>query len=102
MAFYALTMTHPALVHPVLKEAFQKINDEAVRKKEEASRKCGVKVLVSSAAIPEHILFYVVEAPSPAAVQDYLKEAGIGYVKNLQIRQVRLGEEALTLSAVVQ
>jgi len=42
-----------------------------------------------------HLIFYIGEAPSQAAVEDYFKEIGFAFWNNVEIRQVKLVEDVL-------
>ena len=68
---------------------------EVVDKREEAAKKHGVKVLSAWTSTLDHLIFYVVEAPSQTAVEDYFREIGFAFWNNVEIRQVRLVEDVL-------
>jgi len=44
---------------------------------------------------PNHLIFYIVEAPSQTAVEDYFKEIGFAFWNDVEIRQVKLVEDVL-------
>jgi L-rhamnose mutarotase len=48
---------------------------EVVIKREEVAKKHGVKVLSAWTSVLEHLVFYIIEAPSQTAVEDYFKRA---------------------------
>jgi len=94
MPIYALNMTHSAAQCPVFNEDVRKKFREGFVKKEEVAEKHRVKVLVSCVAVLEHVIFYVVDAPSQSAVEEYLKEVALAFYNNVQIREVQFLEEA--------
>jgi len=42
-----------------------------------------------------HLIFYIVEAPSQPAVEDYFREIGFAFWNNVEIRQVRPVEDVV-------
>jgi hypothetical protein len=68
---------------------------EVVGKREEAAKKHGMKILSAWTSTLEHLVFYIVEAPSQAAVEDYFKEIGFAFWNNVEIRQVKPVEDVL-------
>ena len=96
MPIYALNMTHAAVSCPIFNEEVRKKYREAIAKREEVARKHNVRVLVACVAVFEHIIFHVLEAPSQSAVEEYVREVGLAFYNNIQIREVQLlDEEAL-------
>jgi hypothetical protein len=45
--------------------------------------------------ILEHLVFYIVEAPSQEAVENYFKDIGFAFWNTIEIRQVRPVEEII-------
>jgi hypothetical protein len=68
---------------------------EAVSKREEVAKKHGVKVVSAWTSVLEHLAFYIIEAPSQTAVEDYFKEIGFAFWNNVEIRQVRPVEDVI-------
>jgi hypothetical protein len=68
---------------------------EVVSKREEVAKKHGVKVLSAWTSVLEHLVFYIIEAPSQTAVEDYFKEIGFAFWNNVEIRQVRPVEDVI-------
>ena len=94
MPTYALNLNHSALSCPLFNEETMKKSREGVSKREEAARKYEVKVLIACVAVLEHLIFYVIDAPSQSAVERYFNEIGLAFYNNIQIREVQLLEEA--------
>jgi hypothetical protein len=60
-----------------------------LRKRSERKKKHGVNVLSSWTSILEHLVFYIVEASSQDAVEDYFKDIGFAFWNSIEIRQVK-------------
>jgi len=68
---------------------------EVVGKREEVARKHEVKVLSAYTSILDHLIFYVVEAPSQQAVENYFVEIGFAFWNSVEIRQARLVDDVI-------
>jgi hypothetical protein len=95
MSIFAVNMNHSATLCPLFNDETMKKFKESNRQKEQAAKKHDVKVLIACVAVLEHLIFYVVDAPSQSAVEEYLKEVGLAFYNNIQIREVQLLEEVL-------
>jgi hypothetical protein len=76
---------------------------EMLGKREEAwdrAKKHGVQVLSAWTSVLEHVIFYIVEASSQEAVEDYFKDIGFAFWNTIEIRQVRPVEDII--KAVVE
>jgi hypothetical protein len=94
MPIYAIEMSHASVSCPIFNADVGKKFKEGAAKREEAAKKYKVKVLASCVAVLEHWIFYLIEANSRSAVEDYLKETGWAFYNNVQIREVDTIEEA--------
>jgi len=94
MPFYAVNMTHPAASCPIFNDEVKKRYREGVARREELAKKYKIRVLTACVAVLEHVIFYVVEAPSQSAVEGYFTEIGFAFYNNVAIREVQLLEEA--------
>jgi hypothetical protein len=56
-----------------------------IGKREEAAKKHAIKVLSAWASVLDHLIFYIIEAPSQPAVEDYFKEIGFAFWNNIEI-----------------
>jgi hypothetical protein len=52
-------------------------------------------VLTAWTSILEHLVFYIVEASSQEAVEDYFKDIGFAFWNTIEIRQVKPVEEII-------
>jgi len=66
-----------------------------IGKREESAKRHGVKVLSAWTSVLDHLIFYIVEAPSQPAVEEYFKEIGFAFWNNFEIRLVKLVEDVL-------
>jgi hypothetical protein len=54
-----------------------------------------VGLLSAWTSILEHLVFYIVEASSQEAVEDYFKDIGFAFWNTIEIRQVKPVEEII-------
>jgi hypothetical protein len=93
MPAYAVNMKHSAESCPLFNDVSMNKFKEGMGRREESAKKHDVKVLTACAAVLEHLVFYVIEAPSQTAVEEYLKETGWAFFNDVQIREVQFVEE---------
>ena len=98
MPTFSVNMKHTVESCPMFNTEVKKKFKEAVGKREEAAKKHGIKVLSAWTSTMEHLTFYIVEAPSQSAVEDYFKEIGYAFWNTIEIRQVRLVEDVVRSS----
>jgi len=100
---FSVNMKHTAESCPMFNAEVKKRFKETLGKKEEAwdrAKKHGVQVLSAWTTMLEHAIFYIVEAPSQEAVEDYFKDIGFAFWNTIEIRQVRPVEDII--KAVVE
>ncbi|MCP8304026.1 MAG: hypothetical protein H3Z50_00930 [archaeon] len=95
MPTFSVNMKHTVESCPLFNPETKKKFKEVIGKRGEAAEKHGVKVLSAWTSILNHLIFYIVEAPSQKAVEDYFIEIGFAFWNNLEIRQVKLVEDVL-------
>lgn len=95
MPVFSVNMKHTVESCAMFNAEVRKKFKEAVGKREEAARKYGIKVLSAWTSTLEHLIFYIVEAPSQAAVEDYFKETGFAFWNDIEIRQVKAVEDVV-------
>jgi len=88
-------MRHTVESCPLFNAEVRKKFKEAVGKREEVAKKHGVKVLSAWTSVLEHLAFFIVEAPSQMAVEDYFKEIGFAFWNSVEIRQVKPVEDVI-------
>ena len=93
MPAYAVNMKHTAESCPLFSDATMNKFKEGMSRREESAKKHDVNVLTACAVLLEHLIFYVVEAPSQSAVEEYLKETGWACFNDVQIREVQFVED---------
>ena len=95
MPTFSVNMRHTVESCPLFNAEVKKKFKEVVSKREEVAKKHGVKVLSAWTSVLDHLIFYIVEAPSQMAVEDYFKEIGFAFWNNVEIRQVRPVEDVV-------
>jgi hypothetical protein len=92
---FSVNMTHTVESCPMFNAEVRKKFKEVVGKREEALPKHGLKVLSAWTSTLDHLVFYVVEAPTQNAIEDYFKEIGFAFWNNVEIRQVKPVEDVV-------
>jgi len=95
---FAVNMKHTAESCPLFNAEVKKRFKETLGKREEAwdrAKKHGVHVLTAWTSILEHLVFYIVAAPSQEAVENYFKDIGFAFWNTIEIRQVKPVEEII-------
>ncbi len=95
MPTFSVNMKHTVESCPLFNAELKAKFKGVIGKREEVAKKHGVKVLSAWSPVLEHLIFYIVEAPSQTAVEDYFKEIGFAFWNNVEIRQVKLVEDVL-------
>ena len=98
MPTFAVNMKHTAESCPLFNAEVKKRLKEMLGKREEVwdrAKKHGVHVLSAWTSVLDHLVFYVVEAPSQDAVEDYFKDTGFAFWNSIEIRQVRPAEDRI-------
>jgi len=97
MPTFAVNMKHPPESCPMFNNEIMKKLKEKVSKREEIAEKHEVKVVSACTSVLEHLIYYVVEAPSQLAVEDYFIETGFASWNSVEIKQVRYVEDVLKM-----
>ena len=95
MPAFSVNMKHTVESCPLFNAEMKNKFKVVVGKREDAAQKLGVKVLSAWTSTLEHLIFYIVEAPSQTAVEDYFKEIGFAFWNDVEIRQVKPVEDVL-------
>jgi hypothetical protein len=70
---------------------------EKVSKREELAKKRDVKVISACTSVLDHLVYYVVEAPSQLALENYFMETGMASWNSIEIKQVRYLNDVLKM-----
>jgi len=95
LPIFVVNMKHTPESCPMFNNDVRKRFKEVVGKREEVARKHEVKVLSAYTSTLDHLIFYVVEAPSQQAVEDYFVEIGFAFWNSVEIRQARLVDDVI-------
>ena len=90
MPNFHVVLTHTAGSCPIFSVEIMKKFKELSENKEEAAKKHGVKIVSSWSPSREHQTFWIVEAPSQKAAEDYFKETGFTLWNKIEIKQVKI------------
>jgi len=98
MPTFAVNMKHTAESCPLFNTEVKKRLKEMLGKREEVwdrAKKHDIHVLSAWTSVMDHLVFYVVEAPSQEAVEEYFKDIGFAFWNSIEIRQVRPAEDII-------
>lgn len=95
MPVFSVNMKHSVESCPLFNAEVMEKFKKVIGRREEAARKHMVKVLSAWTSVLDHLIFWIVEAPSQKAVEEYFIEIGFAFWNKLEIRQVRLVENVL-------
>ncbi len=93
MPSFSVIMKHSGGSCPLLKIETAKKLVELLGKREEAAKKHGVDVVNAWSPSLEHQMFWIVEAPSTKAVEEYFTEIGFALWNKLEIQKVEIHKE---------
>jgi len=92
---FAVNMKHTPESCPMFNETVKKKFKEHVSQRMEIAKKHEIKVLSAYTSILDHLIFYVIEAPTQQAVENYFTEIGFAFWNNIEIRQARPVEDVV-------
>ena len=95
---FSVNMKHTAESCPLFNAEVKKRFKEMLGKREEAwdrAKKHGVQVLSAWTSVLDHLIFYIVEASSQEAVEEYFKDIGFAFWNSIEIRQVKPADEII-------
>ena len=92
---YSVNMVHSVESCPLFNTQVGRRFKAFFGRREEAAAKHGIKILSAWASVLEHLIFYIVEAPSEQAAEDYFKETGFAFWNSIAIRQVTAVEDVV-------
>jgi len=95
MPMFSVNMKHTPESCPMFNADVKKKFKDLVGKREEAAPKYGVKVASAWTSVLDHLVFYIVDAPSQLALEDYFREIGFAFWNDIEIRQVKPVEDVL-------
>jgi hypothetical protein len=95
---FAVNMKHTAESCPLFNAEVKKRFKETLGRREDAwdrAKKHGVNVLSGWTSVLDHLVFYIVEASSQEAVEEYFKDIGFAFWNSIEIRQVKPAEDII-------
>ena len=102
MPVFAVNMKHTPESCPIFNKNVGRKFDGMVSRREEAAKKHGVKVMSAYTSTLNHPIFYIVEASSQQAVENYFIEIGFAFWNTVEIiTQVQPVEDVIENLGVV-
>ena len=98
MTTFAVNMKHNVESCPLFNAEVKKRFKDMLGKREEAwdrAKTHGVHVVSAWTSVLDHLIFYIVEAPSQEAVENYFKDIGFSFWNTIEIRQVKPAEDII-------
>jgi len=95
MPTFSVIMKHTPESCPLFNAELKAKFKQVIVKREEAAKKHEVRVLSAWTSVLDHLILYIVEAPSQKSVEDYFIEIGFASWNTVEIRQVKLVEDVL-------
>jgi len=87
---FSVILTHVAGTCPIYnKEAMKKFQDLTERR-EEAARKLGVKIVSKFSPTRIHKTYWIIEAPSKKAAEDYFKAVGLAIWNEIEVQEIKM------------
>ena len=96
MPTFEVNMKHTPESCPLFNEQVRNKFKQVVGKRKSVAEKHQVKILSACTSVLEHLIFYVVDAPSQRSIENYFKEIGFASWNNVEIRQVQWVEDVLS------
>ena len=95
MPIFSVNMRHTPESCAMFNEEVRNKFKQAVGKRAEAAKKHEIKIISAYTSILEHLIFYIVEAPSQVAVENYFMDIGFAFWNNVEIRRVKPVEDVV-------
>jgi len=92
---FSVNMKHSVESCPMFNENIRQKFKTLVGRQEEVAKKYDIKVLSAYTSTLEHLVFYIIEAPSQQAIESYFTEIGFAFWNDIEIRQVKTVEEVV-------
>ncbi len=86
---FSVILTHVAGTCPVYDSEAMKKFQELSEKREEAAKKFGVKVLSKWSPTRVHQTYWIIEAPSKKAAEDYFKAVGLAIWNEIEVQEIK-------------
>lgn len=93
MPDFSVTLTHTAGTCPIYDSEAMKRFQELSEEKGEAAKKFGVRVLSKWSPTRIHKTYWIIEAPSHKAAEDYFKAVGLALWNKIEIQEVKMIKE---------
>ena len=88
-----MCIRHTPESRPTFNEDVKKKFGAVVGKRQEVAGKQEVKILSAYTSTLDHLAWFILEAPSQQAVENYFTEIGFAFWNSVEIRQVKPVED---------
>ena len=95
MPVFVVSMRHTPESCPMFNEDVKKKFGAVVGKRQEVAGKQEVKILSAYTSTLDHLAWFILEAPSQQAVENYFTEIGFAFWNSVEIRQVKPVEDVI-------
>jgi len=89
MPIFSVNMKHTVESCPLFNETVKQKFKALVGKREEVAKKYDIKILTAYTSILDHLMFYIIEAPSQQAIESYFMDTGLAFWNDIEIRLVK-------------
>jgi len=95
MPVFSVNMKHTVESCPMFNETVRQKFKELAGKRQEVAEKHDIKILSAYTSTLDHLIFYVIEAPSQQAIESYFTDIGFAFWNEMEIRLVKTVEEVV-------
>lgn len=95
MPIFSVNMKHTVESCPNFNETVRQKLKALVGKRQEVAKKHDIKVLSAYTSTLDHLMFYIIEAPSQRAIESFLTDVGLAFWNDIEIRLVKPVEEVM-------
>jgi len=92
---FCVNMKHTVESCPSFNETVKQKFKGLIGKREELAKKYDIKILSAYTSILDHLMFYVIEAPSQQAIENYFIDIGLAFWNDIEIRLVKPVSEVM-------
>jgi len=95
MPIFSVNMKHTVESCPSFNEIVKQKLKALIGKREEVAKKYNIKTLSAYTSTLDHLMFYIIEAPSQQAIENFFMDIGLAFWNDIEIRLVKPVSEAI-------
>jgi len=92
---FCVNMKHTVESCPSFNETVKQKFKGLIGKRQEVAKKYDVKILTAYTSTLDHLIFYIIEAPSQQAIENYFMDIGLAFWNDIEIRLVKPVDEVI-------